>query len=183
MDDDITIARNAKLTRIAELAENKLGIDPVELEPYGHYKSKVSKELVKKLDSKPDGKLILVSAVTPTPAGEGKTTTTIGLADAMNSIGKQTMVCVREPSLGPCFGLKGGGAGGGYAQVVPMEEFNLHLTGDIHAVTAANNLLAAAIDTRMFHEEGQSDEALYKRLTNGKNSGFCAIMKRRLVKM
>jgi len=149
MDDDITIARNAKLTRIAELAENKLGIDPVELEPYGHYKSKVSKELVNKLDSKPDGKLILVSAVTPTPAGEGKTTTTIGLADAMNSIGKQTMVCVREPSLGPCFGLKGGGAGGGYAQVAPMDDINLHFTGDFHAISAAHNLLAALVDNHI----------------------------------
>ncbi len=149
MDDDITIARNAKLTRIAELAESKLGIDPAELEPYGHYKSKVSKELVKKLKSNKDGKLILVTAVTPTPAGEGKTTTTIGLADAMNSIGKKTMVCVREPSLGPCFGKKGGGAGGGYAQVAPMDDINLHFTGDFHAISSAHNLLAALVDNHL----------------------------------
>ncbi|HMB72780.1 MAG TPA: formate--tetrahydrofolate ligase, partial [Gammaproteobacteria bacterium] len=149
MDDDITIARNAKLTRIAELAEAKLGIDPVELEPYGHYKAKVSKELVKKLESGKDGKLILVSAVTPTPAGEGKTTTTIGLADALNSIGKKAMVCVREPSLGPCFGKKGGGAGGGYSQVAPMDDINLHFTGDFHAISSAHNLLAALVDNHI----------------------------------
>jgi formate--tetrahydrofolate ligase len=151
MDDDITIARNANLTRIAELAEAKLGIDPAELEPYGHYKSKVSKELVKKLESNDNGKLILVSAVTPTPAGEGKTTTTIGLADALNSVGKKAMVCVREPSLGPCFGLKGGGAGGGYSQVAPMDDINLHFTGDFHAISAAHNLLAAMVDNHIHH--------------------------------
>lgn len=149
MDDDITIARNAKLTRIAELAEAKLGIDPAELEPYGHYKAKVSKELVKKLESKDDGKLILVSAVTPTPAGEGKTTTTIGVADALNSLGRKAMVCVREPSLGPCFGLKGGGAGGGYSQVAPMDDINLHFTGDFHAISSAHNLLAAMVDNHI----------------------------------
>jgi formate--tetrahydrofolate ligase len=149
MDDDITIARNTKLTPIVELAQSKLGIDPGELEPYGHYKSKLSKELVKKLEANEDGKLILVSAVTPTPAGEGKTTTTIGLADALNSIGKRTMVCVREPSLGPCFGLKGGGAGGGYAQVAPMDDINLHFTGDFHAIGAAHNLLAAMVDNHV----------------------------------
>jgi formate--tetrahydrofolate ligase len=137
MDDDITIARNAELIRISDLAKDKLGIDPVDLEPYGHYKAKVSPRLIEKISERPDGKLILVSAITPTPAGEGKTTTTIGLADALNSIGKKTMVCVREPSLGPCFGMKGGGAGGGYAQVAPMDDINLHFTGDFHAIGAA----------------------------------------------
>ena len=150
MDADITIARNAKLTKILELAKDRLGIDPDDLEPYGHYKSKVSKRLVDSLQSKPDGKLVLVTAVTPTPAGEGKTTTTIGLADAMNSIGKKTMVCVREPSLGPCFGMKGGGAGGGYAQVAPMDDINLHFTGDFHAISAAHNLLAALVDNHIY---------------------------------
>ena len=149
MDDDITIARRAKLVRIAELAQAKLGIDADELEPYGHYKSKVSKELIGRLDSSQEGKLILVSAVTPTPAGEGKTTTTIGLGDALTSIGKKTMVCLREPSLGPCFGKKGGGAGGGYSQVAPMDDINLHFTGDFHAITAAHNLLAALVDNHI----------------------------------
>ena len=151
MDADITIARNAKLERIAELAKSKLGIEPDDLEPYGHYKAKVSKQLIDSLKDKPDGKLVLVTAITPTPAGEGKTTTTIGLADALNSIGKQTMVCVREPSLGPCFGMKGGGAGGGYAQVAPMDDINLHFTGDFHAVSAAHNLLAALVDNHIHH--------------------------------
>jgi formate--tetrahydrofolate ligase len=151
MDADITIARNAKLERIADLAKAKLGIEPDDLEPYGHYKAKVSKRLVESLKDKPDGKLVLVTAITPTPAGEGKTTTTIGLADAMNSIGKKTMVCVREPSLGPCFGMKGGGAGGGYAQVAPMDDINLHFTGDFHAISAAHNLLAALVDNHLHH--------------------------------
>jgi formate--tetrahydrofolate ligase len=151
MDADITIARNAKLEKITELAKAKLGIDPDDLEPYGHYKAKVSKKLVDSLESKPDGKLVLVTAITPTPAGEGKTTTTIGLADALNSIGKKTMVCVREPSLGPCFGMKGGGAGGGYAQVAPMDDINLHFTGDFHAIGAAHNLLAALVDNHIHH--------------------------------
>lgn len=149
MDDDITIARRTKLVRIAELAQTKLGIGAGELEPYGHYKSKVSKELISRLESNKDGKLILVSAVTPTPAGEGKTTTTIGLGDALTSIGKRTMVCLREPSLGPCFGKKGGGAGGGYSQVAPMDDINLHFTGDFHAITAAHNLLAALVDNHI----------------------------------
>ncbi|MGD8339686.1 MAG: formate--tetrahydrofolate ligase [Gammaproteobacteria bacterium] len=149
MDADITIARNAKLEKVMELAQDKLGIAPDDLEPYGHYKAKVSKQLVDSLKDKPDGKLVLVTAITPTPAGEGKTTTTIGLADAMNSIGKKTMVCVREPSLGPCFGMKGGGAGGGYAQVAPMDDINLHFTGDFHAISAAHNLLAALVDNHI----------------------------------
>ena len=149
MEADITIARNAKLVKIAELAKDRLGVEPDDLEPYGHFKSKVSKKLVDSLQDRPDGKLILVSAITPTPAGEGKTTTTVGLADAMNAIGKKTMVCVREPSLGPCFGMKGGGAGGGYAQVAPMDDINLHFTGDFHAISAAHNLLAALVDNHI----------------------------------
>jgi formate--tetrahydrofolate ligase len=149
MDDDITIARNAKLEKVVELAKSRLDIDPDDLEPYGHYKAKVSPRLIEKLQDRPDGKLVLVSAITPTPAGEGKTTTTIGLADALNSIGKKSMVCVREPSLGPCFGMKGGGAGGGYAQVAPMDDINLHFTGDFHAISAAHNLLAALVDNHI----------------------------------
>ncbi|MBN1240026.1 MAG: formate--tetrahydrofolate ligase [Gammaproteobacteria bacterium] len=149
MNDDITIARNAKLERISELAEQRLGIDPADLEPYGHYKAKLSADLIEDLESRPDGKLILVTAVTPTPAGEGKTTTTVGLGDALNKIGKKAMVCVREPSLGPCFGSKGGGAGGGYAQVAPMEDINLHFTGDFHAVSLAHNLLASLVDNHI----------------------------------
>jgi len=149
MNDDITIARSAKLERISELAERRLGIDPSDLEPYGHYKAKLSSGLIQRLQDRPDGKLILVTAITPTPAGEGKTTTTVGLGDALNRIGKKAMVCVREPSLGPCFGSKGGGAGGGYAQVVPMEDINLHFTGDFHAVSITHNLLAALIDNHI----------------------------------
>ncbi len=151
MDDDITIARNARLEKIVDLAKAKLGIKTDDLEPYGHYKAKVSKKLVDSLKDKPDGKLILVTAITPTPAGEGKTTTTIGLADALNSIGRKTMVCVREPSLGPCFGMKGGGAGGGYSQVAPMDDINLHFTGDFHAISATHNLLAALVDNHIHH--------------------------------
>jgi formate--tetrahydrofolate ligase len=151
MDDDITIARNARLEKIIDLARARLGVKADDLEPYGHYKAKVSKKLVDSLKDKPDGKLILVTAITPTPAGEGKTTTTIGLADALNSIGRKTMVCVREPSLGPCFGMKGGGAGGGYSQVAPMDDINLHFTGDFHAISAAHNLLAALVDNHIHH--------------------------------
>ena len=149
MDDDITIARNTQLERVLDLAQSRLGLDPADLEPYGHYKAKLSPRLVNELEARPDGKLVLVTAVTPTPAGEGKTTTTIGLADALNSVGKKTMVCVREPSLGPCFGMKGGGAGGGYAQVAPMDDINLHFTGDFHAISAAHNLLAAMVDNHV----------------------------------
>ena len=147
---DIDIAQAAKPRPIMELAKEKLGIAPENLEPYGHYKAKVSMDYIKSLQSKPNGKLILVSAITPTPAGEGKTTTTVGLTDALNKIGKKAMLCLREPSLGPCFGVKGGAAGGGYAQVVPMEDINLHFTGDIHAIGTANNLLAALIDNHIY---------------------------------
>src|SRR5262245_41412483 len=136
---DIEIAEAAQKRPILEIAQN-LGIAPEHLEPYGHYKAKVSLDYIKSLQDRPNGRLILVSAITPTPAGEGKTTTTVGLAEALNFIGKKAMLCIREPSLGPCFGMKGGAAGGGYAQVVPMEDINLHFTGDIHAITTANNL-------------------------------------------
>jgi formate--tetrahydrofolate ligase len=147
---DIDIAQAAKPRPIMELAKEKLGIAPENLDPYGHYKAKVSMDYIKSLQSKPNGKLILVSAITPTPAGEGKTTTTVGLTDALNHIGKKAMCCLREPSLGPCFGVKGGAAGGGYAQVVPMEDINLHFTGDFHAIGAANNLLCALIDNHIY---------------------------------
>ncbi|HME29020.1 MAG TPA: formate--tetrahydrofolate ligase [Pseudolabrys sp.] len=147
---DIEIGQAANKRPIMELAKEKLGISPENLEPYGHYKAKVSMGYIKSLQSKPNGKLVLVSAITPTPAGEGKTTTTVGLTDALNKIGKKAMLCLREPSLGPCFGVKGGAAGGGYAQVVPMEDINLHFTGDFHAVGAANNLLCALIDNHIY---------------------------------
>ncbi|MFT5658151.1 MAG: formate--tetrahydrofolate ligase [Gammaproteobacteria bacterium] len=145
---DIEIARAATLKPIVEIADN-LNIPPDALVPYGHDKAKVSAEYIKSLSDKPDGKLILVTAISPTPAGEGKTTTTVGLGDGLNSIGKNTVMCLREPSLGPCFGMKGGAAGGGYAQVVPMEDINLHFTGDFHAIGAAHNLLTALIDNHI----------------------------------
>jgi formate--tetrahydrofolate ligase len=147
---DIEISQAARKRPIVDIAREKLGIPPESLEPYGHYKAKVSLDYVKSLQDRPNGKLILVSAITPTPAGEGKTTTTVGLTDALNHIGKKAMLCLREPSLGPSFGMKGGAAGGGYAQVVPMEDINLHFTGDFHAVTSANNLLAAMIDNHIY---------------------------------
>ena len=147
---DIEIAQAARMRPILDIARERLGIAPENLEPYGHYKAKVSLDYVKRLQDRPNGKLILVSAITPTPAGEGKTTTTVGLTDALNHIGKKAMLCIREPSLGPCFGMKGGAAGGGYAQVVPMEEINLHFTGDLHAIGTANNLLAALIDNHVY---------------------------------
>ncbi len=147
---DIEISQAAKMTPIAEVAKSRLGIAVENLDPYGHYKAKVSMDYIKSLKDKPNGKLILVSAISPTPAGEGKTTTTVGLTDALNHIGKRAMLCVREPSLGPSFGMKGGAAGGGYAQVVPMEDINLHFTGDFHAITSANNLLAAMLDNHIY---------------------------------
>jgi formate--tetrahydrofolate ligase len=147
---DIEIAQAAKKRPIMDIAHEKLGIAPENLEPYGHYKAKVSMDYIKSLKSRPNGKLILVSAITPTPAGEGKTTTTVGLTDALNHIGKKAMLCLREPSLGPSFGMKGGAAGGGYAQVVPMEDINLHFTGDFHAITSAHNLLSALIDNHIY---------------------------------
>ena len=145
---DIEIAQQAKMKRVIEIAE-KLGIPESSLEPYGHYKAKVSLDYVDSLADRPHGKLILVTAMSPTPAGEGKTTTTVGLGDALNHIGKKAIICLREPSLGPVFGVKGGAAGGGYAQVVPMEDINLHFTGDFNAIGLANNLLAAMIDNHI----------------------------------
>jgi formate--tetrahydrofolate ligase len=146
---NIEIAQAAKMRRIAELARERLGIPEDALEPYGRFKAKVSLEFLKSLDSRPDGKLVLVTAISPTPAGEGKTTTTVGLGDALNLLGKKALICLREPALGPVFGMKGGAAGGGYAQVVPMEDINLHFTGDFSAIALANNLLAALIDNHI----------------------------------
>ena len=146
---DIEIAREASKKPILEIG-SKLGIPAESLVPYGHDKAKISDEFIKAQKSKDDGKLILVTAINPTPAGEGKTTTTVGLGDGLNAIGKNAMICIREASLGPCFGMKGGAAGGGYAQVVPMEEMNLHFTGDFHAITSAHNLLAAMIDNHIY---------------------------------
>ncbi|HMA56149.1 MAG TPA: formate--tetrahydrofolate ligase [Pseudolabrys sp.] len=147
---DIEISQTAKKRPILDVAKEKLGIAAENLEPYGHYKAKVSMDFINSLKGKKDGRLILVTAITPTPAGEGKTTTTVGLTDALNHIGKRAMLCLREPSLGPSFGMKGGAAGGGYAQVVPMEDINLHFTGDFHAITSAHNLLAALIDNHIY---------------------------------
>ncbi len=147
---DIEISQAAKKRPILEVAKERLGISAENLEPYGHYKAKVSMDYVKSLAGKKNGKLILVTAISPTPAGEGKTTTTVGLTDALNHIGKKAMLCIREPSLGPSFGMKGGAAGGGYAQVVPMEDINLHFTGDFHAITSAHNLLSALIDNHIY---------------------------------
>jgi formate--tetrahydrofolate ligase len=146
---DIEIAREAKMRPIPEIGA-KLGIPEKNLNLYGSYKAKVSFDFIRTLDKKPDGKLILVTAITPTPAGEGKTTTTVGLSDGLNRIGKKTAFCLREPSLGPCFGMKGGAAGGGYAQVVPMEDINLHFTGDFHAIGIAHNLLSALVDNHIY---------------------------------
>ena len=146
---DIEIAREAKMKPIMEIGKT-LGIPEKDLIPYGHTKAKVHLDYINRLASKKDGKLILVTAINPTPAGEGKTTTTVGLGDGLNRIGKKAMVCLREPSLGPCFGMKGGAAGGGYAQIVPMEDINLHFTGDFHAITSAHNLLAAMIDNHIY---------------------------------
>ncbi len=148
MRTDIEIAREAKMRPIGEIAE-ELGILPEELEPYGRYKAKINDAFIRRTADRPDGKLILVTAINPTPAGEGKTTTTVGLGMAMKKIGKNAVIALREPSLGPVFGIKGGAAGGGYAQVLPMEDINLHFTGDFHAITAANNLLCAMIDNHI----------------------------------
>ena len=148
MLSDIEIAQGAKMLPITEIAE-KLDILPEELEPYGRYKAKLSEDIFARLQNKPDGKLVLVTAINPTPAGEGKTTTSVGLGQAMAKIGEKAIIALREPSLGPVFGIKGGAAGGGYSQVVPMEDINLHFTGDMHAITAANNLLCAMIDNHL----------------------------------
>ena len=146
---DIEIAREANKQPIMEIGA-KLGMEPKDLLPYGHDKAKVSQEFINSVQGREDGKLILVTAINPTPAGEGKTTTTVGLGDGLNKIGKNAMICIREASLGPNFGMKGGAAGGGYAQVVPMEEMNLHFTGDFHAITSAHSLLSAMIDNHIY---------------------------------
>ena len=148
MQTDIEIAQSAKMKPIKEIAE-QLGILEDEIEYYGKYKAKISNTVLKRLENRKDGKLVLVTAINPTPAGEGKTTTTVGLGQAMAKIGKKAVIALREPSLGPVMGVKGGAAGGGYAQVVPMDDINLHFTGDFHAITAANNLLSAAIDNHL----------------------------------
>src|SRR5256884_3768521 len=151
MASDIEIAQKAKLERISKIALAKLGIRGEHLKPYGHFKAKVSLEYLDTVQARPDGQLILPTAMSPTPAGEGKTTATVGLGDALNRLGKKTVICLREPSMGPVFGMKGGAAGGGYAQVVPMEDINLHFTGDFNAIALANNLLAAMLDNHIHH--------------------------------
>ena len=148
MKTDIQIAQEATMEPIVNVAA-KLGIEEDDLELYGKYKAKLSDDLMKRVKDNPDGKLVLVTAINPTPAGEGKTTTSVGLGQAFGKLGKKAILALREPSLGPCFGIKGGAAGGGYAQVVPMEDLNLHFTGDFHAITSANNLLAALLDNHI----------------------------------
>ena len=173
------------ITRIAE----SLGVLPEELEAHGPHKAKVTLGVIERLKAEPDGNYVVVTGINPTPLGEGKSTTTVGVGQALGAVlGRPVVTCIRQPSLGPTFGIKGGAAGGGYSQVVPMEEFNLHLTGDIHAVTAANNLLAAAIDTRLYHEDSQSDEGLFARLCpkdakTGELKPFSPVMRRRLRKL
>jgi formyltetrahydrofolate synthetase len=183
---DIDIAQAATPIPIDKIAA-EAGILPDELELYGKNKAKVHLSVRDRLKSVPNGKYVVVTAITPTPLGEGKTTTTVGLSQALGAhLGKKVFTCVRQPSQGPTFGIKGGAAGGGYSQIIPMEEFNLHLTGDIHAITAANNLLAAAIDTRWFHESSQKDDALFERLCPPAKDGsrrFSPVMLRRLRKL
>ena len=161
--EDIEIARKAKLENITKIA-TKLGIDEEYIEQYGKYKAKISCKLYEKLEKKDNGKLILVTAINPTPLGEGKTTISIGLADGLNRIGKKTVLALREPSLGPVFGIKGGATGGGYSQIAPMEDINLHFTGDIHAITSANNLLSAMIDNHIYYgNELGFEKVVWKR--------------------
>ncbi|WKY11894.1 hypothetical protein Q1695_003456 [Nippostrongylus brasiliensis] len=183
---DIAISRSQPPKNVEQLAQ-EIGILPDELDPYGRKKAKVSLDVLKRLNHVKDGKYVVVAGITPTPLGEGKSTTVIGLVQALCAhLHKNAFACVRQPSQGPTFGIKGGAAGGGYAQVIPMEEFNLHLTGDIHAITAANNLLAAAIDARMFHESTQKDEALFNRLCPANKQGvrpLSAVQKRRLARL
>ena len=168
---DLEIAQAAPLKPIVEVAE-ELELLPEELEMYGPYKAKVKLSVLERLKDAPDGHYIDVTAITPTPLGEGKTTTTVGLSQALGAhLGYRVMTCIRQPSQGPTFGIKGGAAGGGYSQVIPMEDFNLHLTGDIHAITAANNLLAAAIDARILHESGATDEQMFNRLCPADKKG------------
>ncbi|KAL1875357.1 tetrahydrofolate synthase [Diaporthe australafricana] len=182
---DIAVSRAQTPKQITRVA-GEIGIAPGELEPYGAYKAKVDLSLLKRLDHRRNGKYVVVTGITPTPLGEGKSTTTMGLAQALGAhVGRLTFANVRQPSQGPTFGIKGGAAGGGYSQVIPMDEFNMHLTGDIHAISAANNLLAAAIETRIFHENTQKDGPLFKRLVPAKNGKrvFAPVMFRRLKKL
>jgi methylenetetrahydrofolate dehydrogenase (NADP+)/methenyltetrahydrofolate cyclohydrolase/formyltetrahydrofolate synthetase len=182
---DIAISRAQHPKNIKVIA-HELGITEKELELFGAFKAKVNLDILKRLNHRKNGKYVLIAGITPTPLGEGKSTTTMGLTQALGAhLGKIAIANVRQPSQGPTFGIKGGAAGGGYSQVIPMDEFNMHLTGDIHAITAANNLLAAAIDTRMFHESTQKDKALYNRLVPKKNGvrKFAPIMLRRLKKL
>jgi methylenetetrahydrofolate dehydrogenase (NADP+)/methenyltetrahydrofolate cyclohydrolase/formyltetrahydrofolate synthetase len=183
---DIEIAQEATLKPITQVAE-EAGILPEELELHGNYMAKVRLEILERLKDRPNGIYVDVTAITPTPLGEGKTTTTVGLSQALGAhLGKRVFTCIRQPSQGPTFGIKGGAAGGGYSQVVPMEDFNLHLTGDIHAITAANNLLAAAIDTRIYHEARQTDEQLFNALCPPDKEGkrrFSPPMLRRLQRL
>jgi methylenetetrahydrofolate dehydrogenase (NADP+)/methenyltetrahydrofolate cyclohydrolase/formyltetrahydrofolate synthetase/formate--tetrahydrofolate ligase len=158
---DIEIARAAKLMPISEVA-SRIGLDADELIPYGTTKAKVHLDTLRRISSRPRGKYVDVTAITPTPLGEGKTTTSVGLVQGLGALGHEAIACIRQPSMGPTFGIKGGAAGGGYSQVVPMDEFNLHLTGDVHAITVAHNLVAAAIDARWFHETRLGDDALHK---------------------
>ncbi|CAF5185401.1 unnamed protein product, partial [Rotaria magnacalcarata] len=182
---DLDIAKKQTPKDIKQLA-TEIHLHNNELELYGTKKAKIKLNVLERLKDAPNGKYVVVSGITPTPFGEGKSTTAIGLCQALGAHLKKNVIgCLRQPSQGPTFGIKGGAAGGGYSQVIPMEEFNLHLTGDIHAITAANNLLAAQIDARMFHENTQTDQALYNRLVatvNGKRT-FSAIQQRRLNKL
>jgi formyltetrahydrofolate synthetase len=183
---DIEIAQAQEPLPITQIAE-EVGILPEELVPYGRDKAKVRLSVRDRLADQPNGKYIVVTAITPTPLGEGKTTTTVGVSQALGAhLGQKVITCIRQPSQGPTFGIKGGAAGGGYSQIIPMEEFNLHLTGDIHAITAANNLLAAAIDTRLHHEQTASDATLWNRLCPADKNGerrFAPVMLRRLKKL
>ena len=183
---DLAIAQLAVAEPIDKIAA-EAGILPDELDLYGKSKAKVHLSIRDRLKGQPDGKYIVVTAITPTPLGEGKTTTTVGLSQALGAhLGKKVFTCIRQPSQGPTFGIKGGAAGGGYSQIIPMEEFNLHLTGDIHAIIAANNLLAAAIDTRMLHESTQDDATLFDRMCPAAKDGsrkFSPVMLRRIAKL
>ncbi|KAG2328420.1 hypothetical protein Bca52824_011148 [Brassica carinata] len=183
---DIDIANSVEPLHIAEIAKD-LNLSPLHYDLYGKYKAKVLLSAFDELKDREDGYYVVVGGITPTPLGEGKSTTTVGLCQALGAyLDKKVVTCLRQPSQGPTFGIKGGAAGGGYSQVIPMDEFNLHLTGDIHAITASNNLLAAAIDTRIFHEASQSDKALFNRLCPANKEGkrsFSDIMFRRLTKL
>ncbi len=162
MQSDIEICRNTPLSSIATVAANA-GLLPHELDTHGKHKAKVHPQCLERLTDNQDGKLVLVTAITPTPLGEGKTVTTIGLSQGLSKINQSVMACIRQPSMGPVFGVKGGAAGGGYSQVAPMDELNLHLTGDIHAVTAAHNLASAALDARLYHEQREGYDAFEAR--------------------